>query len=251
MTWQNVIDDETDYAQRVSLAKIHFSNRNKAGNSTFDTVKAVLIKMCTGPRRCAYCEDSVADEIEHIHPKDLYPEAVFCWENYVYACGPCNGPKNNKFSVLNGHPLLCVKVSRSRRAPVIPPLSGDPALINPRIEDPLYFLFLDLSNTFLFSIGHGLSSRDELRASYTCETLKLNRDYLAHARKSAFLSYRARLVEYIQHKTQGASPADLGQFAHELTRMHHRTVWKEMQRQRQHYPGLAELFAKAPEATTW
>jgi hypothetical protein len=37
----------------------------------------------------------VTDEAEHINPKDLYLERVFDWANYLYACGPCNGPKSN------------------------------------------------------------------------------------------------------------------------------------------------------------
>ena len=51
-----------------------------------------------------YCEDSVADEVEHFRPKDLYPDVVFAWRNYLYACGQCNGGKNNRFSIVRaGH----------------------------------------------------------------------------------------------------------------------------------------------------
>lgn len=42
--------------------------------------------------------DSAADEVEHIAPKALFPERVFDWTNYIYACGPCNGPKSNRYS---------------------------------------------------------------------------------------------------------------------------------------------------------
>ena len=33
--------------------------------------------MCAGAKRCMYCEDSAADEVEHHLPKNLYPEFVF------------------------------------------------------------------------------------------------------------------------------------------------------------------------------
>ena len=57
-----------------------------------------LSAMCHGPRRCMYCEDSAADEVEHFRPTDLYPEFVFAWMNYLYACGPCNVRKKNHAS---------------------------------------------------------------------------------------------------------------------------------------------------------
>ncbi|MBX3729546.1 MAG: hypothetical protein KF858_10215 [Candidatus Sumerlaeia bacterium] len=37
-----------------------------------------------------YCEDSRATDIEHIRPKEHYPEVAFVWENYAYACNVCN-----------------------------------------------------------------------------------------------------------------------------------------------------------------
>jgi uncharacterized protein (TIGR02646 family) len=250
--WQQGIDDEADYAQRVALAKSRFSQRNRRGNATFDAVKVVLTAICTGPRRCAYCEDSVADEVEHMRPKDLYPEAVFLWANYVYACGPCNGPKNNKFAVLRGRPLRCEEVSRADDAPIVPPPAGAPALIDPRAEDPLYFLFLDLGNTFTFTIADDLSRREELRADYTLRILGLNtRDYLVQSRRNAFGGYLARLEQYLQRKNAGHTDAQLQLLIDDLIRSHHRTVWKEMQRQHTLYPPLTQLFAAAPEALTW
>ena len=50
-----------------------------------------------GARRCGYCEDSDGDEIEHIKPRDLYPEKTFAWENYLLACGQCNRSKSSRF----------------------------------------------------------------------------------------------------------------------------------------------------------
>lgn len=34
-------------------------------------------------------------------PKNMYPEKVFVWSNYLFSCGLCNGPKNNQFAVFD------------------------------------------------------------------------------------------------------------------------------------------------------
>lgn len=250
--WQREIDSMSSYAERVQVGKDKFKSRNHNRNATFNHVREVLGKMCQGARRCAYCEDSVADEIEHIQPKDIYPNLVFSWDNYLYACGPCNGPKNNQFSVLAGREPRLVNVTRAKDEPVVPPVKGVPVLINPRAEDPLHFLFLDLLNTFAFTPRTGISPVDAIRADYTIGVLRLNdRDYLVNARRTAFGNYRARLVEYINEKTSGASQNDLRRRQSELLKVGHQTVWREMQRQQASYPALAALFAAAPEALVW
>lgn len=253
-SWQNQINALPAYQDQVAEGKARFSSRNRADNATFRHVREVLTRMCQGARRCAYCEDSVADEVEHIKPKDLYPEAVFEWDNYLYACGPCNGPKNNQFAVLSGQPPQLTDVTRASGAPVIPPPSGQPALIDPRREDPLHFLFLDLLNTFAFTVRDdpSLSVADQIRADYTIRVLRLNvRDYLVDARRTAFGNYRARLVEYITEKQNGASAQALNLRREELLKVGHQTVWREIQRQQASYPPLSSLFAQAPEALTW
>ncbi len=97
--YQGEVDAEPTYPKQVAAADTLFSSRNRCSNRTFKVVRAKLFEMCGGVRRCGYCEDSMADEVEHIWPKSLYPERVFSWQNYLYACGPCNGPKNNDFKV--------------------------------------------------------------------------------------------------------------------------------------------------------
>jgi len=250
--WQSEIDNMSGYADRVAHGKSRFSARNTSSNATFTHVKAVLTRMCQGARRCAYCEDSVADEVEHIKPKDLYPEAVFSWDNYLYACGPCNGPKNNKFAILEGRPTQLTIVTRPPNAAVTPPLAGKAALINPRTENPLRFLFLDLLNTFAFTPMEGLSPDETLRAEYTLQVLRLNdRDYLVQARRTAFGTYRARLHEYVTEKQNGVPKLVLERRKTELLKVNHQTVWREMQRQQASYAPLAALFAAAPEALIW
>lgn len=250
LEYQLMVDTGPTYPERVTLAKKLFSRYNTASNVTFREVKSVLTAMCRSSRRCMYCEDSVADEVEHFQPKDLYPEVVFAWNNYLYACGPCNGPKNNQFAVLVENQL--VNVTRMRDADVLPPVRGKIALIDPRKEDPLKFLLLDLIDTFEFAVYPGISKTDHDRANYTLEVLRLNsRDYLVAARRNAFSGYRARLQEYVLQLQAGASRTQLKHFKEGIQRTPHPTVWNEMIRQHQFHPELKGLFEAAPDALTF
>ncbi|HXD32267.1 MAG TPA: hypothetical protein VN643_14195 [Pyrinomonadaceae bacterium] len=251
-TFQSKIDILADYAQKVAAAKTQFSLRNNRRNQTFVEVRKALTKMCAGARRCVYCEDSCADEIEHIKPKDLYPESTFLWENYVYACGPCNGPKNNHFAVFSAATGLTTDITRGRGEPIVEPELGSPVLINPRWEDPLRFMELDLLDTFFFLPTKPKGSRDWERADYTIKVLKLNeRDVLLKARKEAYDSYEARLSHYITLRKEGEAETRLRTSVRALRRMQHPTVWKEMKRQHHVIPALSRLFVDAPEALAW
>jgi hypothetical protein len=250
--WQRLVDKKPNYAEQVAAAKRDFAQRNKKSNKTFQIVKEALVKMCSGARRCIYCEDSFADEVEHIKPKDLYPSEVFSWSNYVYACGPCNGPKNNKFAVISAATMTLVDVTRPPRAPVVAPEVGAPALINPRWEDALKFIELDLVDTFFFLPSKPAGTKDYQRADYTIEVLRLNdREALRVARKEAYGSYVARLDQYIKRRDAGAPKKDLARLVRALKRMQHPTVWKEIKRQHSYIPELNRLFTQAPEATKW
>jgi hypothetical protein len=199
-----------------------------------------------------YCEDSAADEVEHHRPKNLYPEHTFAWENYLYSCGPCNGPKNNRFAVsaLNG---AMVELTRKRGEPPKPPIPVDPILLHPRIEDGLEFMMLDIcGGTFLFVPVAPQGSREFKRASYTIEILRLNhRDHLPVARREAYGSYKDRLEVYVHRREAGAGSSVLRPMINAIKRMQHPTVWFEMRRQSGLIPELKQLFAGAPEALTW
>ena len=71
--YQRRVDSVNEYPERVQTAMELFRRYNRRSNGTFRVIRATLEKMCYGVQRCAYCEDSVGDEIEHIKPKDLYP----------------------------------------------------------------------------------------------------------------------------------------------------------------------------------
>lgn len=207
--YQKEVNDAGNYAAQVAEAKRKFPQHNRNNNATFNAIKSKLVEMCNGSRRCMYCEDSVADEVEHFRPKDIYPEVVFAWTNYFYACGPCNGPKNNQFSIIDGNSRL-VDVTRPQGAPIVAPAGGDMALIDPRRENPLDFMMLDLRDTFEFTSIATAGSVADLRATYTIEILRLNeRDYLVNARENAFSGFRARM--WVSWGQTGCMPDPWGQ----------------------------------------
>lgn len=239
--YQAEVDTQPDFEARVEVARSNFRSRNRATNPVFREIREILSRMCSGARRCMYCEDSCADEVEHHHPVRWYPHKAFEWMNYLYACGGCNGPKNSKFAVLDAQGQLIPLRSSS--------ISGDAALLHPRNEDPLRFLMLDLQGTFLFVPVADAGTVEYTRASYTIQILRLNeRSPLPAARREAYESYRARLKEYIVERDKGAPITNL---IHALQLMGHPTVWHEMKRQHRLIPELNTLFTQAPEALAW
>lgn len=247
--YQAEVDKHPDYRSRVEAAKSLFDRRNRPSNAAFRAVRQTLSEMCHGSRRSMYCEDAPADEVEHIRPKDLYPEVVFAWKNYLYACGPCNGPKNNQFSVISRGKI--VDITRARGGSVKPPRKGRPALINPREEDPLDFFMLDLLNTFEFVIIAKPGSREYDRADQTLKVLRLNeRDYLKTARRTSFETYFNLLRRYGDEVAAG-NPTVADRIQRTICESNHATVWAEMKRQRHAIGALGVLFDRAPDALAW
>ena len=244
--YQAEVDSAGNYADRVAAAGRLFPGRSR--NATFRVVRNRLRRMCASPDRCGWCEDSEANQIDHIKPKALYPERTFVWENYLPACGVCNSGKGDRFAILGQN--RAIDVTRGQGRPIVPPRSGAPALIDPRFEDPLEFLELEMVDTFWFQPKYGLSFPARDRAEYTIKRLKRNREALAAARRNVFGDNRARLVEYRQLRDDGASPAELKMFKTRFLSRPHPTVWREMQRQYK-LPSLKNLFAKVPEALSW
>lgn len=258
---QQIVDAEPDYAQRVTLAKKQWDNKTKseAKKAAFLSIRSTLDKMCIGPRRCAYCEDSLADEIEHVLPKDLFPQNAFQWANYLFACGPCNGPKSNRYGFVQAPAVT--EFIRVKGAPILPPPAGQAGCIDPRREDPMDLLELDLGGTtsdgavlegtFSFMPMQGLQPVDLARALFSIDVLSLNREVMRVARESAFTGYRARLREYVAEKQANASETKLDRLRDGVLGSPHLTVFAEMRRQRQYLPAIDALLAQAPEVMGW
>lgn len=248
--YQKHVDVARSYAQRVDEAKRLWSLRNKRGNQTFDAIKTTLDSMCSGARRCCYCEDSAADEVEHIKPKNFFPELVFAWDNYLYACGPCNGPKGTRYGYVVGDEVREF-VRRAGERVRRPPASVD-GLIDPRHEDPMELLGLDLVDTFWFVPRAEPGTLGHARAEHTIELLHLNdRDVLPRARNAAYHDYARHLEAYAKARDGGASRSALARRRQELLSRQHPTVFREMQRNPSVRDDLARIFAEVPEALAW
>ncbi len=247
-TWTKELTDELDFDARVKLAKRRFKSRNKKGSVTFDRIKTALYAMCNHTDRCVYCEDNFADEVEHMRPKDIYPEQCFAWENYVYACGPCNRSKNNHFAVIANGQIQVVTPPRPAPQPRTPPVSGSPLFIDPRAEDPMESLMLDLDSG---GFAPHPNATDPRRGTWMRDTIGLNKRRLPKARLLARKRFRSLLRDYADTRDSGASEPELDGLKNEILDLNHQTVLREMARQREYYPELQTLFERVPEILTW
>lgn len=247
--YQKAVDDKPTFPEKVKEGKDGFSKYNKKTNAAFKVVRENLAEMSGGTVRCNYCEDSNANQVEHIYPKNFYPEKCFVWENYCYACGPCNQPKSDLFAVFEN--ATGTEVNLKNLPKNTAPPAGQALLVDPRADQPLDYLFLDTQSTFRF-VPFKEDVKDKRRAEYTIEILGLNsRNHLVRARQVAFGNYKARLFEYVTKKEAGGTVAQLEPLIESLKGEHHQTVWHEMIRQRSLHPELDDLFNRAPEALTW
>ena len=247
---QRTVDDFPTYADQVNEGKRLFKTFRQS--AACRPVLVALQQMCSGARRCHYCEDSAAIDVEHIWPKEYYPNLVFSWENYLYGCQRCNRPKSSICEVYAHSTGKRISIPMVVKESSGLPEAGDPLLINPRVEDPMRFMMLDLLDTFFF-IPTGLPySIDWERAKHTIDLLKLNEeDVLPAARFEAYENYVTRLEKYAHQKTGGATPHSLEPLINSLKKMGHPTVWHEIKRQKSRNAMLSQLFTVAPEALTW
>jgi hypothetical protein len=134
---------------------------------------------------------------------------------------------------------------------VVPPQAGAGALINPRREDPLTFLTLDLGTGRLVERDPDPSTTRARRARYTIDTLKLNRAPLPERRLDAYDTKKSNLSRYVEDQTTSPRNPMTPARAQELLLGEHRLVWAEMKSNLLLDEELAVLFELAPEALGW
>jgi len=103
--------------------------------------------------KCMYCESKVSHtyfgDVEHIRPKDQFPELEFNWENLGFVCAKCNNAKLNRWH-------------------------NETPFINPYEEDP---------NLHLAAVGAFILHRTgSERGEVTCRDVALNRTQLIERR---------------------------------------------------------------------
>lgn len=280
VTRQNRVNAEATHQLKVMKAISMWDNKTSsaAGKTHFNSIKAVLLTMCVGIEICSYCENNEATDIEHIFPKKLYPGKTFKSSNYLLACGKCNTHhKKDKFAIFvparsnNDTDVTCPRGAYNK------PSNQDALFINPRVENPMSIMKLDLvGGTFMYLATAAVGSRKFKRAKYTIDLLGLNkRAALVEARRSASTYYVGQLRTYSMVEAandfagiQAAYVNDFGvvdvtaNFATEKSRLLNTiktefinypqpTVWKEMIRQRAHLTRTNDLLNAVPAALTW
>ncbi|MGI4744244.1 MAG: HNH endonuclease [Janthinobacterium lividum] len=268
----------TPFDQQVTKAQSLWDNKTQGrGEAAFGEIKKALLSMCIGVEICNYCENNEATDIEHIYPKSSFPEKAFDWDNYLLACKICNTPyKSDDFAVFDpaGSASLCNLTPR--QSPRLAPPTQDGSFINPRWENPLNFLWLDIQGlTFNFAVHPNLkSNRNKEKAVYTRDLLQLNnRRALRDAREAACGHFVRLLREYTEVKAASSLAAlviavneprlvDHRPFTRQrvefmvslrrdIRSYPHPTVWQELKRQRKALPKTNSYFLAAPEALSW
>lgn len=273
------IVNTTVFKDKALLASVLWKSKKSGGGFTvFKDIKDTLIEMCVGVEICVYCEHNEATDIEHIYPKKLYPEKAFTWDNYVLACGKCNTHhKSDKFKIFNPKFSSTIENVTPTRGTFIQPANDEAVFINPRVENPMDFLELDLINKqFIFTEIYPVGTKEYERAKYTKELLGLNtRAALVANRKVAAKFYVSRLEKYASAKAStnfqelmAAINDDWGGIDHtkdfigeklnilssiknDIISYSHPTVWKELIRQRSKLRRTDQLLNQVNEALTW
>lgn len=142
------------------------------------------LKGFNGKAKCIYCESYVDvtcyANIEHYHPKSIYPEQTFCWENLFVGCTVCNTPKNN---------------FDTGRDPFVHPVIDNP-------ED--YLTFEDIMYVPRYTEGEPFQ-----KAKNVIEVCGLKRTSLIQEHSTILISYRKtcealseRIDKYNNHKSE-------------------------------------------------
>jgi uncharacterized protein (TIGR02646 family) len=269
---QRQVDDNISFSEKAEKAQSLWNSKGGSeGKKAFEEIKDMLISMCIYVEVCNYCEQSEANDIEHISPKSFFPDMTFVWQNYLLACKQCNsGFKLDKCFVMdnNGDAIETLRGTE-------PPFKHI-AFINPRNENPNDFMYLNME-TFKFDVFPWLGNKEKNKAQSTIDILQLNdRAILIKARESAkghYYDKLERLVRVLETKNKAQmkralNPAtdkfDLTKSMNDLKievtesykkyiqRYQHPSVWHSIKKiESKNNDSWIEIFKKIPDAINW
>ena len=138
--------------------------RNKVGAQPTDSDWRKFAKLLSERFNglCGYCESVCKGDVDHFRPASKFPEFVYRWSNWVYACTTCNSRHKLDKWATHGYVSPC---TRRKEKP------------------PEYFFTFDLL-TFEIVPRPGLGSREFQQAYDTIRDFRLN-DYSAHLKRRA------------------------------------------------------------------
>jgi hypothetical protein len=271
---QNVTD-EPNFAACVARANNQWDSKESSeiGRVAFAMIRDTLKEMTIGYSICNYCEQSEVGDIEHIWPKSFFPLRAFRWSNYLYACKECNtGYKLAQGWVFDPFGGTAI---RNLIAGIQPP-TEDLCFIDPRAEDPMRCMQLELKDfCFYAKTVENEQARNNLKVEKTLAILELNdREALVANRRFAYKNFRRLLLEYVaamnsqSHSDLDAISDDDPKVDHhadfdserqrfmdctkaELLQQTHLTVFREMQRQINSLPAATQVLFNVSGAHNW
>ncbi len=270
---QKLVNDKARFADKTAKAQSLWDNKSSSriGKATFEEIKMQLVKMCVSVGICNYCEQSEANDIEHIFPKSFFPSLTFVWSNYLLACKQCNTAfKLDRCFVLDTHGNIQETIRGQE------PAHQTVTLINPRLEDPAEYMILNTQN-YIFEIYDDLSSVKYNKADKTLEILALNTRHTLIATREHTAQYfyqrmallvrllDAETIEQIHHlltpydryldtnKTLNELKASITDgFKRDIVQHAHPSVWAAIKLvDSKTNPKWANLFQQLPDALTW
>ena len=226
---QSLIDCLETYEQRVRMSKTKWlqKKKSKAFKAAFQGIEKTLKMLALGSSNyCNYCESNVGSSIEHIFPRGLFPHKTFSWDNLLWACNQCNGVhKHAQFQIFTSE-NSAKTLDLLKDYSFIQPPNDDAVFINPRTEDPLKYLQLNLSTGHYEPLSEDRESRGYKKAYYTLQTLRLNQ-------RKGLLAERIRSIAQFGAllRQKGLTKEQLQLY---IVDMKHPTIAKEIARQRSH-----------------
>ena len=178
-----VVLDRRQAALDADPSRVQTSWKSFTRLKTYQELKTTLSEPLGARRRCAFCSDSRAADIEHFWPKSLYPGRAFRYENLLLVCPECNRAKLHHFPIDD---------------------EGLPELVNPAADDPWDVLFFvpttGLIDARIIEIS---DSGEPVRDARGLATLKflggiLNSTPVLEGRKSSWEVLVARLAALLQ-----------------------------------------------------
>jgi uncharacterized protein (TIGR02646 family) len=226
---QALIDCQKTYEQRVRMSKTKWLQKKKsnAHKTAFQGIEKTLKKLAIGTSSyCNYCESNLGTSIEHVFPRGLFPHKTFDWNNFLWACKQCNGVyKHAQFQLFKSE-YSSDTIDLIKDYSFVPPPNDDAVFINPRTENPLTYLQLNLSNAHYEPISKDRDSRAYKKAFYTLETLQLNR-------RKGLLADRMQTIAALEAMLDHP-PMTREVLVQAISHMKHPTILREIERQENH-----------------
>lgn len=195
---------------KVAEASRRYDNARRA--AWFREVIDLLRGMASAGGNCMWCSSSESSQVEHYRPKSQHPELALHWENFLWACGVCNG------------------IHKRDRFPESPH-----QIIDPVSEDPWQYFYIDELG-MLSPLYDPKTESLDTRAVSTIDVVGLGRDDL-HARRRRAMKFLRQSVDdaLAMHSSGQLSVQDLRDRLAEL-------------RASEHHPDVSQFFLDGPGA---